>query len=153
VLNIGDPAPDFTLPTADGKSLQLSQLRPSKVVLFFFPKAGPGTCANQAMDFTALATKFAKAGTKVIGISKDAPKIQAKFVSKFALNGDFASDQGLDTCEQYGTWGEKQMYGRTYMSILRTTFLIDGQGKIAAIWPVARIKDHAAMVLTAAQAL
>lgn len=149
----GTIAPDFTLPRDGGEAVTLSAFRPGKVVLYFYPKDDTPGCTLEAQDFTARAAEFAAAGTTVIGISKDSVKAHDKFCKKHGLQIILASDEEGQTCEDYGVWAEKSMYGKTYMGITRATFLIDGAGKIARIWPKVSVKGHADEVLAAAQAL
>ena len=150
---IGDLAPDFTLPRDGGGSVSLSALRPGKVVVYFYPKDDTPGCTTEALDFTALAADFAAAGVTVIGISKDSVAKHNKFVAKHSLGVVLASDEAGGTCEDYGVWVEKSMYGKTYMGIERATFLIDGTGHVAAVWPKVKVTGHAQEVLKAAQAL
>lgn len=149
----GTVAPDFTLPRDGGKTVTLSAFRPGKVVLYFYPKDDTPGCTLEAQDFTARAADFAAAGTTVIGISKDSVKAHDKFCKKHGLQIILASDEEGHTCEDYGVWAEKSMYGKTYMGITRATFLIDGNGKIAQVWPKVSVKGHADDVLAAAKAL
>lgn len=149
----GEIAPDFTLPRDGGETITLSTLRPGKVVLYFYPKDDTPGCTLEAQDFTARVEQFAAAGTTVIGVSKDSLKSHDKFCKKHGLRIVLASDEGGTTCEDYGVWVEKSMYGKTYMGVERTTFLIDGTGHIARIWPKVSVKGHADEVLAAAQAL
>lgn len=153
MLTAGATAPDFTLPRDGGGTVTLSALRPGKVVLYFYPKDDTPGCTLEAKDFTDLAADFAAAGTTVIGLSKDSVKAHDKFCRKHGLSVILASDEGGHTCEDYGVWVEKSMYGKTYLGIERTTLLIDGSGTIARIWPKVSVKGHAAEVLAAAQAL
>ena len=150
---VGTPAPDFTLPRDGGASVTLSALRPGKVVVYFYPKDDTPGCTLEAQDFSARAADFAAAGTTVIGISKDSVKAHDKFCKKHDLSLILASDEQGHTCEDYGVWAEKSMYGKTYMGITRATFLIDGAGQIARVWPKVSVKGHADEVLAAAQAL
>lgn len=149
----GTTAPDFTLPRDGGETVTLSAFRPGKVVLYFYPKDDTPGCTLEAQDFTARAAEFAAAGTTVIGISKDSVKAHDKFTKKHGLQIILASDEAGQTCEDYGVWAEKSMYGKTYMGITRATFLIDGQGQIAKVWPKVSVKGHADEVLAAAKAL
>lgn len=149
----GTPAPDFTLPRDGGDTVTLSAFRPGKVVVYFYPKDDTPGCTLEAQDFTARAAEFAAAGTTVIGISKDSVKAHDKFCKKHGLQIILASDEQGQTCEDYGVWAEKSMYGKTYMGITRATFLIDGEGKVAQVWPKVSVKGHADEVLAAAKAL
>ena len=149
----GQPAPDFTLPRDGGQSVTLSALRPGKVVLYFYPKDDTPGCTLEAQDFTARLADFTAAGTTVIGVSKDSVKAHDKFCKKHGLGIILASDEAGHTCEDYGVWVEKSMYGKTYMGVERTTFLIDGTGKVAQVWNKVSVKGHADEVLAAAKAL
>jgi thioredoxin-dependent peroxiredoxin len=153
MISPGDTAPDFTLPRDGGAMVTLSALRPGKVVLYFYPKDDTPGCTLEAQDFTARLADFTAAGTTVIGVSKDSVKSHDKFCKKHGLSIVLASDEGGTTCEDYGVWLEKSMYGRTYMGVERTTVLIDGAGKVARVWPKVSVKGHADEVLAAARAL
>lgn len=150
---IGEIAPDFTLPRDGGGTVTLSALRPRKVVVYFFPKADTPGCTTESLDFSALIQEFDEADTTVIGLSKDPLKAQDRFVAKHGLKVIIASDAEGDTCEEWGVWGEKSMYGKTFMGITRATFLIDGEGRIARAWPKVKVEGHADEVLAAAAAL
>lgn len=153
MISAGQTAPDFTLPRDGGDMVTLSALRPGKVVLYFYPKDDTPGCTLEAQDFTALRDAFAAAGTTVIGVSKDSVKAHDKFCKKHGLGVVLVSDEAGQTCEDYGVWLEKSMYGKTYMGIERTTVLIDGTGKVAQVWNKVSVKGHAAEVLAAATAL
>jgi thioredoxin-dependent peroxiredoxin len=153
MLEIGGTAPDFTLPRDGGGTVTLSALRPKAVVLYFYPKDDTPGCTVEALDFTARAGEFEAAGAVVLGISKDPVKSHDKFVAKHSLGIALVSDAEADTCERYGTWGEKKNYGKTYMGITRTTVLVDGAGKIARVWPKVKVEGHAEEVLEAVRAL
>ena len=153
MLTPGDTAPDFTLPRDGGATVTLSALRPGKVVLYFYPKDDTPGCTLEAQDFTARAEAFAAAGTTVIGVSKDSVKAHDKFCKKHALSVILASDEAGQTCEDYGVWVEKSMYGRKYMGIERTTYLIDQNGSVAKVWAKVKVPGHAAEVLAAAKSL
>lgn len=150
--DIGEMAPDFTLPRDGGGTVTLSALRPERVVVYFYPKDDTSGCTIEAKDFTALSGDFAALGVTVIGISKDSVKAHDKFIAKHDLGVILASDEGGTTCEDYGVWGEKQMYGKTYMGIERATFLVGGDGRIAQVWRKVSAKGHAEAVLDAARA-
>lgn len=152
-LNEGIPAPDFTLPTDGGGSLTLSSLRGRKVVLYAYPQDDTTSCTNEALSFDALRDDFAAAGTTVIGISPDAVKRHDKFKQKYGLRLTLVSDEEKSAIEAYGLWVEKQMYGRRYMGVERSTFLIDATGRIARVWAKVRVKGHAEEVLAAAREL
>ncbi|MFN0115466.1 MAG: peroxiredoxin [Paracoccaceae bacterium] len=149
----GQTAPDFSLPRDGGGEVSLGGLRGKKVVLYFYPKDDTPGCTTEAIDFTRMKDDFAAAGTLVIGVSKDSVKSHDKFCRKHGLGVILASDEGSDVSERYGVWGEKSMYGKTYMGMLRTTVLIDGEGRIARIWPKVSVPGHAGEVLAAAKAL
>lgn len=149
----GTPAPDFTAPRDGGGTLTLSALRPKKVVLYFYPKDDTSGCTREALDFTAHAADFVAAGTLVVGVSKDSAAKHDKFIAKHALAVALVSDAETDICERYGVWAEKSMYGKKYMGIERTTFLIDGEGRVARVWPKVKVPGHVAEVLEAARAL
>jgi thioredoxin-dependent peroxiredoxin len=153
MIDEGTTAPDFTLPHDGGGSITLSALRPQKAVLYFYPKDDTPGCTLEAQDFTRLGAEFAAAGTVVIGLSKDSVKDHDKFCKKYGLGVILASDETGDTCERYGVWKEKTNYGKTYMGIERATFLIDGAGKVARVWPKVQVQGHAEDVLAAARAL
>lgn len=141
-LNIGDKAPDFKLPTDGGGEISLSDQKNKKVIVYFYPKDNTPGCTTQACDFRDNMPEFEKLGTTVIGISKDSVKKHDNFKAKHDLNFVIASDENTTTCEDYGVWKEKQMYGKTYWGIERTTFLIDENGLISAIWNKVKVKAH-----------
>ena len=153
MISVGDAAPDFTLPRDGDGSVTLSAIYPGKVVLYFYPKDDTPGCTLEAQDFTARLADFTAAGTTVIGISKDSVKAHDKFCKKHGLGVILASDEAGHTCEDYGVWLEKGMYGKTYMGIERTTVLIDGTGKVARVWNKVSVKGHADEVLAAARGL
>lgn len=153
MLNAGETAPDFSLPRDGGGEISLSALKGRKVVLYFYPKDDTPGCTLEGIDFTRLKDGFDAAGTVVIGMSKDSAKSHDKFCKKHGLGIILASDENGDTCERYGVWMEKSMYGKTYMGIQRATFLIGADGKIARVWPKVSVDGHAQDVLDAAKAL
>lgn len=150
-LSIGDAAPDFTLPRDGGATVTLSSLKGKQVVLYFYPKDDTSGCTTEATSFTALLPEFEKAGAVVIGISPDSVKSHDKFVAKHGLSVVLGSDEEKTTLEAYGVWKEKSMYGKTYMGVERSTFLIDADGRIAAIWPKVKVAGHVEAVLKAVQ--
>jgi peroxiredoxin Q/BCP len=152
-LAIGDKAPDFTLPGDGGSEIALAALKGSKVVLYFYPKDDTSGCTKEAIAFNGLRKSFEKAGAVIIGVSPDSPKSHDKFKDKYELNFPLASDEAKSMLSAYGVWVEKSMYGRKYMGVERSTFLIDGQGKIAALWTKVKVDSHAEEVLKAVQAL
>jgi peroxiredoxin Q/BCP len=149
----GDPAPDFNLPGAGGETVSLSSLRGKKVALYFYPKDDTSGCTKEAIDFNALRDKFAKAKTIIVGMSPDSAKSHDKFREKHSLALSLASDETKSTLSAYGVWVEKSMYGRKYMGVERSTFLIDANGRIAKIWRKVKVPGHAEDVLEAAKAL
>lgn len=149
----GQTAPDFTAPRDGGTTVTLSALRPKAVVLYFYPRDDTPGCTLEALDFTARAAAFEAAGAVVLGISKDPVKSHDKFVAKHGLGIALVSDAEGDICERYGVWGERSMYGKTYMGIERTTVLIDGTGKIARVWNKVKVPGHVDEVLEAVKAL
>jgi thioredoxin-dependent peroxiredoxin len=153
MIATGSQAPDFTLPRDGGATITLSSLRPGKVVLYFYPKDDTPGCTLEAQDFNARIADFTAAGTTVIGVSKDSVKSHDKFCKKFGLGIILASDENGHTCEDYGVWLEKSMYGKTYMGIERTTVLIDGAGQVARVWNKVSVKGHSDEVLASAKAL
>lgn len=153
MLNPGETAPDFTLPRDGGGSITLSALRPGKVVVYFYPKDDTPGCTTEALDFTARREAFAAAGVTVIGVSKDSVAAHDKFCRKHGLGIVLASDENGTTCEDYGVWAEKSMYGKKFWGVERATFLIDGAGRIARVWPKVKVAGHAEEVLEAARAL
>ncbi len=152
MLETGTQAPDFTLPRDGGETVTLSDLRGQKVVLYFYPKDNTPGCTTEALDFTALKDEFAAAGVTVFGISKDSVKKHENFCAKHSLGIPLLSDENGTVCEDYGVWAEKKMYGKTFWGIVRATFLIDEDGKIATVWPKVKVAGHAAEVLEAAKA-
>lgn len=149
MIEPGTQAPDFTLPRDGGGEISLAALRGQKVVLYFYPKDDTPGCTTEALDFTARAADFAAAGAIVIGISKDSVKKHDKFVAKHGLGIALVSDEQGTTCEDYGTWVEKSMYGKTYMGIDRSTFLIAADGTVARVWRKVSVKGHVDEVLDA----
>jgi peroxiredoxin Q/BCP len=150
---IGDIAPDFTLPGTDGAEVTLSSLRPKAVVLFFYPRDNTPGCTKEAIGFSALKDEFAAQNTIIFGISKDDMKSHHKFVEKQDLSVELLTDAESDVCEAYEVWKEKSMYGKTYMGIERSTFLIDGEGKIAQVWRKVKVPGHVDAVMDAVKAL
>jgi thioredoxin-dependent peroxiredoxin len=151
--SIGSPAPDFTLPRDGGGTVTLSALQPSKVVVYFYPKDDTAGCTLEAQEFTARLADFTAAGAIVIGVSKDSGQSHDKFCKKYGLSIILGSDENGSTCEDYGVWVEKSMYGKTYFGVQRATFLVDSNGTIARLWPKVSVKGHVDEVLAAVQAL
>lgn len=152
MLQDGDEAPDFELPTESG-TLSLPGIRGRLVVLYFYPKDDTSGCTAEARDFSRLAGEFGKAGVQVIGISPDSVENHRKFRNKHDLKVRLAADTDKAAATAYGVWVEKSMYGRRYMGVERSTFLIDKRGRIARSWRKVKVPGHAAEVLAAAQAL
>jgi peroxiredoxin Q/BCP len=152
VLGDGDIAPDFALPGVDGRPVRLKDFAGRKLVLYFYPKDDTSGCTKQAIDFNALRAEFAKAGTEIVGISPDSEASHAKFRKKYDLALPLASDEAKDTLNAYGVWMQKSMYGRKYMGVERTTFLIR-DGKIARTWRKVSVPGHAEEVLAAAKSI
>lgn len=149
----GDIAPDFTLPRDGGSEIALSEFRGRKVVLYFYPKDDTSGCTSEAIAFTGLAEAFEAADAVVIGMSPDPVKKHDKFRDKHELSVVLASDEEKTTLEAYGVWKEKSMYGRKYMGVERSTFLIDADGRIVRAWRKVKVPGHAEEVLKAAQAI
>ncbi len=153
MLNEGDKAPDFTLLTEDGSQLSLSDLNGAPLVLYFYPKDDTSGCTTEAIDFTQMLADFTNLNTRIIGVSPDSVSKHVKFIDKHDLRVTLGADEEKTVAMDYGVWAEKKNYGRTYMGIVRTTFLIDKNGQIVKIWNKVRVKDHAAAVLEAVRAL
>ena len=151
---LGDSLPDLALTAPDGSAVRPSDFAGRKLVLFFYPKDDTPGCTTENKDFSALASEFAKAGVALLGISKDPPKKHLKFIEKHGLTAPLASDadqRGLS--DALGVWTEKSMYGRSYMGMVRSTYLVSADGRIAQIWSPVKVKGHAEAVLEAARAL
>lgn len=149
----GENAPEFTLPRDGGGKISLSDFRGHPVVVYFYPRDDTPGCTTQSKDFTTAAAEFEAAGTTVLGISKDSVASHDKFRDKHELSVILLSDEDGDVCETYGVWGEKQMYGKTFMGIDRTTFLVDGTGRIARVWHKVKVPGHVDEVLEAVKGL
>jgi peroxiredoxin Q/BCP len=148
-LQVGDPAPDFEMPTDDGSSIWLSALRGKKVVLYFYPKDDTPGCTVEACSFRDNLPDFKGVNAEIIGVSRDDGASHQRFRNKFGLNFTLASDTTGKVTEDYGVWTEKSMYGKTFMGIQRATFLIDEKGKIMHIFPKVSVEGHTAEVLAA----
>lgn len=149
----GDPAPDFTMSTDNGGRVGLGDFRGSNLVLYFYPKDNTPGCTSQARDFAARADDFRQAGAHLVGVSPDPAARHDTFKAKYGLPFVLASDEDHVTSCAYGVWIEKRMYGRRFMGIERTTFLIDGEGRIARVWPKVKVAGHVEEVLDAARDL
>ena len=153
VPGIGSKAPDFTLPRDGGGTLSLSDFKGRNLVLYFYPKADTPGCTTESIAFSGLKRAFAKADTEIVGVSADPVKAQDKFRDKHGLTVALASDEEKKMLTAYGVWGEKSMYGRKFMGVRRTTFLIGRDGRIAQVWENVKVPGHAEAVLEAAKAL
>ena len=142
-LNVGDPAPDFTLPSSDGGEVTLSSLRGSKVILYFYPKDNTPGCTTQACDFRDRKDAISAAGATVLGVSKDSLKSHGNFIAKYDLNFPLLSDGDLAVHQAYDAYGEKTMYGKKRMGVIRTTVVIDEDGNVAAYKRNVRAKGNA----------
>jgi thioredoxin-dependent peroxiredoxin len=149
----GKKAPGFRLARDGGGSISLDDFAGRKVVLFFYPKADTPGCTTESKAFSALAAAFAQADTALVGVSADPVKKQDAFKAKHGLDLPLASDPAHAMLEAYGAWGQKSMFGRKYMGVIRMTVLIDRDGRVARIWPKVTVEGHAEEVLAAAQAL
>ena len=152
-LDVGDTMPDIALETPDGGSVRPSDFRGRKLVLFFYPKDDTPGCTVENKDFSALLQEFEATGTAVLGVSKDPPAKHAKFAAKHGLSVPLATDADSGLSDALGVWGEKSLYGRLFLGMHRTTYLVDAEGRIARVWRKVKVKGHAAEVLEAARAL
>ena len=147
----GDNFPDFEMETPDGGTVTKADLSGKKAVIFFYPKDNTPGCTTEAKDFSALKAAFDKADVSLLGVSKDSAKKHQNFIAKHDLTVDLATDAaGGGLSDELGVWTEKQMYGKTYMGMVRSTFLIGGDGQILRVWPKVKVKGHAEEVLEAA---
>lgn len=151
--DVNDKAPEFSLPTGDGSILSSSDFRGRPLVLYFYPKDSTPGCTQQAIGFTALLPEFEKEGAAVVGVSRDSVKRHSNFAAKNGIAFPLLSDEAGELCEAYGVWVEKNLYGRKYMGIERSTFLIDGEGVIRRVWRKVKVKGHAEEVLEAVKSL
>ncbi len=149
----GDMAPDFTMPATDGRTVSLSGMKGKPFILYFYPKADTPGCTKEACAFQEASPNLEEIGLDVIGVSPDKIKPIEKFASKYGLTFPLASDEDHAVADQFGSWVEKSMYGRKYMGIDRSTFLIDGGGKVAKVWRKVSVAGHADAVMTAARSL
>lgn len=152
-MEIGTMAPDFTLPQTDGDDITLSALRGQAVVLYFYPRDDTPGCTKESIAFSEQLSDFEAANALVFGISKDSVTKHGKFTTKHNLTVPLLSDEHGTTCEHYGVWKEKNMYGKTYFGIERTTVLIDAAGRVAQVWPKVKVPGHAEAVLEAVRGL
>jgi peroxiredoxin Q/BCP len=152
-LIAGARAPAFRLPRDGGAKVSLKDFKGRNLVLYFYPKADTPGCTKESIAFSQMRAAFAKAGTEILGVSADPVAAQDKFKAKHKLSIALASDETKDMLQAYGAWGEKSMYGRKYLGVIRKTFLIDGDGRIVRIWPKVTVPGHAEEVLEAARTL
>jgi peroxiredoxin Q/BCP len=145
----GDVAPAFSLPASGGRTVSSAALKGKPYVLYFYPKADTSGCTKEAQAFQSAIDAFAAKGAEVIGVSRDPLKMLDKFAGKYGLTFPLASDEGGALTEAYGVWVEKSMYGRKYMGIERSTFVVGADGKVAKAWPKVKIEGHADEVLAA----
>ena len=147
-IQIGSQAPDFTAPSSDG-DITLSALKGSPVVLYFYPKDNTPGCTKEACGFRDVRGELEAKGAKVFGVSKDSLQSHERFTEKFHLNFPLISDPELEIHQAYGAWGDKKLYGKTFLGVIRTTVLIDGDGVIRKIWPKVKVNGHVDAVLAA----
>jgi peroxiredoxin Q/BCP len=152
-LLAGKKAPAFALPRDGGGTVLLRDFKDRNLVLYFYPKTDTPVCTTEAIAFSDLRTAFARTGTDILGVSADSVAAQDKFKCKHKLKIALASDETRKTLKAYGAWGQKSMYGRKFMGVLRMTFLIDKRGRIARVWPKVSVPGHAEVVLDAARSL
>ena len=153
MVTVGDQAPDAAFEGPDGQQISLAAWRGKPLVLYFYPKDDTSGCTKEAQDFTELADEFAAAGVALLGVSKDSAKKHKAFTDKYSLKVPLGTDADGALLEAFGAWVEKSMYGRKYMGIDRSTFLIDKDGRIAAEWRKVKVPGHAKAVLEAARKL
>lgn len=154
IPGVGDAMPDIAMELPDGATVRPSDFAGKKLVVFFYPKDNTPGCTTENQDFSALKGEFDKAGVALLGVSKDPPKKHQGFIAKYDLTAPLASDaQEGGLSDALGIWTEKQNYGRTYMGMVRTTYLVGKDGRISRIWNKVKVKGHAAEVLEAASAL
>ena len=152
-LEPGSKAPAFTLKRDGGGAMSLADFKGRKLVIYFYPKADTPGCTRESIDFSRLKKEFAKAGAEIVGVSADPVEVQDRFKKKHGLSLSLGSDPEHKMLDAYEAWGKKSMYGRTFMGVIRMTYLIDAKGKIAQVWPKVRVDGHAEEVLAAAKAL
>ena len=152
-VEVGDKAPDFTLPADGGGTVSLKALRGKTVVLYFYPKDDTSGCTAEACAFRDSLPDFSKAKAEIVGVSRDSVQSHDKFKQKFRLPFPLASDADGKVCQNYGVWVEKSMYGKKYMGIERSTFLIDGKGVVRNVWRKVKVDGHDEEVLKATEAL
>ena len=150
----GDAFPDFTMETPDGGTISKADLAGQKAVIFFYPKDNTPGCTTEAKDFSALKPEFDEAGVRLLGVSKDSAKKHQNFIAKHGLTVDLATDaEEVGLSDELGVWTEKQMYGKTFLGMVRSTFLLAEDGSILRVWPKVSVKGHAEEVLAAARSV
>ena len=152
-VGVGDKAPDFKMAADDGEEIALKSLKGRTVVLYFYPKDDTPGCTKEACGFQEAMQDFDRVDAEIVGVSRDSVARHKNFKNKYGLNFRLASDEDGAVCEAYGVWTEKKNYGRTYMGIERSTFLIDGKGVIRNVWRKVKVDGHVDEVLAAAKAL
>jgi peroxiredoxin Q/BCP len=153
LLAVGAKAPNFRLPRDGGGSVGLKDFQGRKLVVYFYPRAGTAGCTRESVDFNRLRPQFQRADTAILGVSADPVPAQERFRDAHDLGFPLLSDEFRIMLQAYGVWAKKHLYGRTFMGIVRTTYLIDGNGRIAGVWPRVKVADHAEEVLAAARSL
>jgi peroxiredoxin Q/BCP len=149
MLKVGDKAPDFSLPSSEGKEVSLKDLRGKKVVLYFYPKDDTSGCTKEACSFSENLGRVKKKGAVIYGVSADSIGSHEKFIDKYSLSFPLLSDERREMIKAYGVWQQKSLYGKKYMGIVRTTFIIDERGKIAHIFEKVKVEGHTEEVLSA----
>jgi len=152
MVETGKPAPDFTLADQDGKKVTLSKLKGSPVVLYFYPKDDTSGCTKEACAFRDAYAEYERAGAKILGVSPDSAESHTKFMKKYELPFTLLADTDTKVCGSYGVWKEKSMYGKKYMGVERTTFVIDSKGIVRQIFPKVKVDGHSAQVIEAVKA-
>ena len=152
MVEAGKPAPDFTLTDQDGKKVTLSELKGSPMVLYFYPKDDTSGCTKEACAFRDSYAEYEKAGAKILGVSPDSAESHTKFIKKYELPFSLLADTERKACESFGVWTEKSMYGKKYMGVERTTFVIDAEGIVRQIFPKVKVDGHTEQVLEAVRA-
>ena len=153
MLEAGQTLPEFSIPLDDGEHFSSDDAAGQNLVVFFYPKADTPGCTKESIAFSELASDFAASNTKILGISKDKVAKQAKFKAKHELTVMLGADDESEVCEAFGVWQEKSMYGKTYMGIVRSTFLFDASGQLVKVWPKVKVAGHADEVLSAVREL
>ena len=153
MLELGTACPDFSIALDNGEIFKSSDAQGQNLVVFFYPRADTPGCTKESIAFSEHAAEFGMANTRILGISKDTVAKQAKFRDKHNLTVMLGADDQSDVCEQFGVWQEKSMYGKTYMGIVRATFLFNESGELVQVWPKVKVAGHAEEVLEAVRSL